>query len=327
MDFSRYTRLRKLLLLDFDLKIQNNKLQGIKQKFQVKKPWDDVIIFVLNILIAIPLFIILHQNLINPNWFLNIDRVILFIVMIVIIQIVLRLLRTFIVFCIVLYLIVLIYGSTIGNYGFNSVYEDYNSMMYTMSYNPYPQDIIIAKLLPFPNKSKIINAIEYQNPRVRNFAIMATSKHFKNVKGYSEYRTIIQCFAVFKEINSRWNYVSDPKGGDYIANASESLLYFSGDCDDHSILMAASVRAIGGTPRLIHTKGHIYPEIFIGSQTDLEKVNFLIKNVLFPNESKDKKLFYHVDERGKIWMNLDYTATYPGGPFLSEEILGALTLE
>lgn len=309
------------------IKIQNIKLQGIKQKFQVKKPWDDVIIFVLNILIAIPLFIILHQNLINPNWFLNIDRVILFIVMIVIIQIVLRLLRTFIVFCIVLYLIVLIYGSTIGNYGFNSVYEDYNSMMYTMSYNPYPQDIIIAKLLPFPNKSKIINAIEYQNPRVRNFAIMATSKHFKNVKGYSEYRTIIQCFAVFKEINSRWNYVSDPKGGDYIANASESLLYFSGDCDDHSILMAASVRAIGGTPRLIHTKGHIYPEILIGSQTDLEKVNFLIKNVLFPNESKDKKLFYHVDERGKIWMNLDYTATYPGGPFLSEEILGALTLE
>lgn len=309
------------------IKIQNIKLQGIKRKFQVKKPWDDVIIFVLNILIAIPLFIILHQNLINPNWFLNIDRVILFIVMIVIIQIVLRLLRTFIVFCIVLYLIVLIYGSTIGNYGFNSVYEDYNSMMYTMSYNPYPQDIIIAKLLPFPNKSKIINAIEYQNPRVRNFAIMATSKHFKNVKGYSEYRTIIQCFAVFKEINSRWNYVSDPKGGDYIANASESLLYFSGDCDDHSILMAASVRAIGGTPRLIHTKGHIYPEILIGSQTDLEKVNFLIKNVLFPNESKDKKLFYHVDERGKIWMNLDYTATYPGGPFLSEEILGALTLE
>lgn len=309
------------------IKIQNIKLQGIKRKFQVKKPWDDVIIFVLNILIAIPLFIILHQNLINPNWFLNIDRVILFIVMIVIIQIVLRLLRTFIVFCIILYLIVLIYGSTIGNYGFNSVYEDYNSMMYTMSYNPYPQDIIIAKLLPFPNKSKIINAIEYQNPRVRNFAIMATSKHFKNLKGYSEYRTIIQCFAVFKEINSRWNYVSDPKGGDYIANASESLLYFSGDCDDHSILMAASVRAIGGTPRLIHTKGHIYPEILIGSQTDLEKVNFLIKNVLFPNESKDKKLFYHVDERGKIWMNLDYTATYPGGPFLSEEILGALTLE
>jgi hypothetical protein len=33
------------------------------------------------------------------------------------------------------------------------------------------------------------------------------------------------------------------------------------------------------------------------------------------------KLHYHVDERGQIWMNLDYTP-YPGGPFMSEEILG-----
>jgi hypothetical protein len=71
---------------------------------------------------------------------------------------------------------------------------------------------------------------------------MAISKKLQNIKGYSDYRTLIQCFAVFKEINSRWNYVSDPKDGDYIATASESLSYFR-DCDDHSILMAASVRA------------------------------------------------------------------------------------
>jgi hypothetical protein len=309
------------------IKIKNITFQGIKQKFQVKKPWDDVIIFVLNILIAIPVFIIVHQNLMNPNWFFNLDRVILFILIVVIIQLILRYLRTIILICIALYLLVLFYGSVIGNYGFNSVYEDYNSMMYTMSDNPFPQDIIIAKLLPFPNKSKIINAIEYQNPKIRNFAIMATSKYFKDVRGYSDYRTIIQCFAVFKEINRRWNYVSDPKEGDYIASATESLLYFSGDCDDHSILMAASVKAIGGTPRLIHTKGHIYPEILIGSNIDLEKVNYLIKNVLFENESNHKQLHYHVDERGQIWLNLDYTATYPGGPFLSEEILGALTLD
>ncbi|MBB1192750.1 transglutaminase [Flavobacterium sp. SOK18b] len=301
--------------------------QRIKHRFQVKKPWDDVIIFVLNVLIAIPLFIILHQNLINPNWFLNIDRVVIFIVMVVIIQLILRLLRTIIILCIFVYLLALIYGSTIGNYGFNSVYDDYNSMLYTMSDNPYPQDIIIAKLLPFPNKSKIVNAIEYQNPKIRNFALMATNKHFKGLKGYSDYRTIIQCFAVFKEINSRWNYVSDPKARDYIATASESLLYFSGDCDDHSILMAATIKSIGGTPRLIHTTGHIYPEILIGTEADLEKVNFLIKNILFPKESASQKLHYHVDERGQIWMNLDYTAQYPGGPFLSEEILGALTLD
>jgi hypothetical protein len=58
----------------------------------------------------------------------------------------------------------------------------------------------------------------------------------------------------------------------------------------------------------------------------LEKVNFLIKNVLFVKESKGKVIHYHIDERGQVWLNLDYTAQYPGGPFMYEEILGALTL-
>lgn len=309
-------------MIDF----KNISFSQIKQRLQVKKPWDDVIIFVLNVLIAIPLFIIAHENIIESNWPLNLDRILLFLFLLVAIQFVLRLMRTIIILCIFLYIIALLFGSFIGNYGFFSLYEDYNSMIYTMTDNPYPQDIIISKLLPFPSKSKIINAIDYNNPKVRNFAVMATTKNFKNIHGYSEYRTLIQCFAVFKEINKRWNYVSDPKDGDYIATARESLNYFSGDCDDHSILMAACVRSIGGTPRLIHTKGHIYPEILIGNKNDLETINYLIKKILFPKESHNKQLHYHIDERNQIWLNLDYTASYPGGPFLSEEILGALTL-
>ncbi|MBA9074971.1 hypothetical protein GGR22_003148 [Flavobacterium gossypii] len=309
------------------VKQSNIDFQKIKEKLQVKKPWDSVIIFVLNILIAIPVFIIIHQNIIDPNWYFHIDRILLFLLVVVAIQLVLRLMKTIIILCIALYLIALIYGSLFGNYGFNSVFEDYRSMVYSMSEDPNPQDIIISKLLPFPNKSKILNAIEYDNPKVRNFALLATTKYFRNVKGYSEYRRQIQSFAVFKEIQSRWNYVSDPKGKEYIARATESLIHFSGDCDDHAILMAACVRAVGGTPRLIHTGGHIYPEVLIGNKTaDLEAINYLIKEVLFKQESKGKEIHYHIDERGQIWLNLDYTATYPGGPFMSEEILGALTL-
>lgn len=309
------------------VKQSNIDFQKIKEKLQVKKPWDSVIIFVLNILIAIPVFIIIHQNIIDPNWYFHIDRILLFLLVVVAIQLVLRLMKTIIILCIALYLMALIYGSLFGNYGFNSVFEDYRSMVYSMSEDPNPQDIIISKLLPFPNKSKILNAIEYDNPKVRNFALLATTKYFRNVKGYSEYRRQIQSFAVFKEIQRRWNYVSDPKGKEYIARATESLIHFSGDCDDHAILMAACVRAVGGTPRLIHTGGHIYPEVLIGNKTaDLEAINYLIKEVLFKQESKGKEIHYHIDERGQIWLNLDYTATYPGGPFMSEEILGALTL-
>lgn len=302
-------------------------IQKIKHQLQVKKPWDDVIIFALNFLIAIPVFIIIHQNTIDPNWYFNLDRIFLFLLILVIIQLVLRVLRTIIIVCIALYLIALLFGSFSGRYGFSSVFEDYRYMIYSMSDNPNPQDIIISKLLPFPNKSKIINAIEFENKQIRDFSLWATTKNFKDIKGYSKYRTIIQCFAVFKEINSRWNYVNDPKGKEYIADATESLTYLSGDCDDHSVLMAACIKSIGGTPRLIHTGGHIYPEIAIGNAADMETINYLIKKVLFVKESEGKKLHYHIDERGLVWLNLDYTATYPGGPFMSEEILGALTLE
>jgi hypothetical protein len=71
----------------------------------------------------------------------------------------------------------IVYGTVIGNYGFNSVYEDYDSMIYTMSDNPNPQDIIISKLL-LSQQSKILSAIEYK-PKVRNFAVMATTQNFK----------------------------------------------------------------------------------------------------------------------------------------------------
>lgn len=298
----------------------------IKSKLKVNKPWDDVIIFVLNVLIAIPLFLIAHQNLIDLDWWLDIDRILLAVLILVSIQLVLRLIRTVLILGIAIYLITLIYGTVFGGYGFQAVFQDYGYMIYSMTEDPNPQDIMISKLLPFPNKSQILKAIEYDNPKVRNFALTATTLHFKDVKGQKEHRRMIQCFAVFKEIRNRWNYVNDPKGKEYIAHATESLIHFSGDCDDHAILMAACIRAVGGTPRLIHTGGHIYPEMLVGKKSDLEAAVYLIKEVLFVAESKNKEIHYHIDERGQIWLNLDYTARYPGGPFMSEEILGALTL-
>lgn len=301
------------------------KLQVLKETLSLPKPWDTVVIFLLNILIAIPVFIIAHHNLINLEWPGHLDRIILFILILVAIQLVLRLLKTIIIVCIFLYLIALLWGTVFGGYGFASVLEDYQAMIYTMNDDPNPQDIIISKLLPFPNKSKIIDAVDFDNPKVRNFALKATTLHFQDIKGHHKYRQVIQCFAVFKEVRDRWNYVNDPKGREYIAYASESLQHFSGDCDDHAILMSALIRAIGGTPRIIHTGGHLYPEMLIGTHADLENINYLIKEVLFKEESKGKEVHYHVDERGQIWLNLDYTAKYPGGPFMSEEILGALT--
>ena len=306
--------------------IKNLNFKNFKDNFTVKKPWDIIIIFIINILITIPIFLIIHQNIIDFEWIWYLDRILLFLLLIVAFQYILLALRKITLILVFGYLLILFFGTISGSYSVMNVYQSYQSLLYTMRFSPYPQDIFISKLLPFPNKNKVLDAIEFDNPKVRNFAIRATTKNFKNVKGYNGYHTIIQSFAVFKEINTNWNYISDPKGQDYIAKSTESLEYLSGDCDDHSILMAACIRSIGGTPRLIHTDGHIYPEILVGNKSDLEIINYLIKKELFPKESKGKSINYHIDERNQIWLNLDYTAKYPGGPFMYEEILGALTL-
>lgn len=300
-----------------------------KDKLSLPKPWDIVVISILNVLLTIPTFIIAHHNFLELDLKIPIDRILLFIAIFLFFHYILIAIKKYIIIGIFIYLLIVVYGTLFGTYSFYRVYDDYRSMMYTMGDNPYPQDIIIDKLLPFPNKSKVLKAIDFTNPKVRNFALSATTQHFsdaKRIKGYSEYRSIIQSFAVFKEIKSRWNYVNDPIGNNYIASASETLQHFSGDCDDHAVLMAAGVKAVGGIPRLIHTNAHIYPEIFIGTKRDLENVTYLIRDVLFVAESKGKQIHYHIDERGHIWLNLDYTGTYPGGKFMSEEILGQLTL-
>lgn len=300
-----------------------------KNRLSLLKPWDTIVVFILSILLTIPTFIIAHQNLLETEWRIPIDRILLFLIILSTFHFLLHKIKKYIVVGIFIYFIILTFGTLFGTYGFYRVYDDYRSMVYTMGDNPYPQDIIIDKLLPFPNKSKVIKAIDFQNPKVRNFALTATTKHFtemKHQKNYREYRTIIQCFAIFKEIKSRWNYVNDPIGTDYIASASESLEHFSGDCDDHAILMAAGIKAVGGTPRLISTDAHIYPEMYIGTKRDLENVIYLIHDVLFKQESKGQPIHYHIDEHGQIWLNLDYTANYPGGQFLGETILGQLTL-
>jgi hypothetical protein len=182
-------------------------------------------------------------------------------------------------------------------------------------------------LKPFPNKSRVFESVDFLNPKVRNFALFAINKHFTKTPNYVVNRKFIQYFAVFKEINARWNYVNDPKGQEYFASGSESLLYFSGDCDDHAILMCSAIKSIGGSMRLIHTGKHMYPELLIGTEKDLEIATYLISSELFTKQSKGKTMYFHRDERGKIWLNLDYTARYPGGPFLGEEVLSILDLQ
>lgn len=303
------------------LKPKKQKVDNIKHENQ-DYFFINFIVYILSLLITIPLFIIFHKLLPNPDLAFHIDRIILGISLIAITILMLKQFKWIVFGASVVCFIFLLYGTLWGNYGFNRIYKDYLAMIYTINNSPKLNKISVPKSKALNTQLK--SAIDFSNPDVRNFALTATTKHFEEFAKNSDEseRKLIQYFAIFKEINSQWNYADDPSGQEYFAKASETVKHLSGDCDDHSILMVACIKAIGGTTRLIHTTGHLYPELLIESENDLETANYLINQELFVAESANSNgLHYHTDNDGHIWLNLDYTAHYPGAPFMDDNIL------
>ena len=288
---------------------------------------ENVSIITLAFLICIPIFIYFRKNIYYFDAKVPIDKILIFLSILSLFVFILKLYRKKIAYSISLYVLVFAITSIKGNYTFFQVINAYKIIF--LSDKMQQEEAILEQktLKPFPNKARVFESVDFLNPKVRNFALYAVNEHFTKIPNYVVNRKLIQYFAVFKEINARWNYVNDPKGQEYFANGSESLLYFSGDCDDHAILMCSAIKSIGGSMRLIHTGKHMYPELLIGTKKDLEIATYLISSELFPKQSKGKTMYFHRDERGKIWLNLDYTARYPGGPFLGEEVLSILDLQ
>ncbi|HKC36757.1 MAG TPA: transglutaminase family protein [Chitinophagaceae bacterium] len=279
----------------------------------------------LSLFIAFPIFILLHKQLPDYDWPIHSDRILLFALVIVFVLLLLSLFRPIINFIFLGSLILLLYGTFTDTYGFQNLATDYKAMFSAIKYDSEGENKMILDDSKFYYKTDILAATNYRDPEVRSFAIRAANASFKKEQNLHErYRDIIQCFAVFKKINRNWNYVNDPVGQEYFAKASESVKYLAGDCDDHAIMMVAAIRSIGGTARFVATTGHLYPEMLIGDKFDIDKIDDLIKNVLFPIESKGQSLHYHTDPDGKIWLNLDYSAAYPGGRYYADAILGIL---
>ena len=279
----------------------------------------------LSLFIAFPIFILLHKQLPDYEWPIHSDRILLFAIVIIFVLLLLSLFRPIINFIFLGSLILLLYGTFTDTYGFQNLATDYKAMFSAIKYDSEGENKMILDDSKFYYKTDILAASNYRDPEVRSFAIRAANASFKKEQNLHErYRDIIQCFAVFKKINRNWNYVNDPVGQEYFAKASESVKYLAGDCDDHAIMMVSAIKSIGGTARFVATTGHLYPEMLIGDRFDLDKVDDLIKNALFPIESKRQSLHYHTDPDGKIWLNLDYSAAYPGGRYYSDAILGIL---
>ena len=95
----------------------------------------------------------------------------------------------------------------------------------------------------------------------RNFAVQVASRH----EGPFHVERVA---ALWKRIRAEFDYVNDPRGGEYFARARDTISNgFAGDCDDFATTLAGSVGAIGGRARVVMMDGpaggHAYAEACI----------------------------------------------------------------
>ncbi len=136
-----------------------------------------------------------------------------------------------------------------------------------------------------------------------------------------------QVAEIWAAVRKEWRYVNDPEGREYFATATESIENgYIGDCDDFAVTLASMVIAIGGKARIVLMDGprggHAYAEACV--QGEAPKVAAVLtkhyKNKFrrYITSSVPKTIAYRTSAECPIWLNLDWNASVPGGPYESE---------
>ena len=173
-------------------------------------------------------------------------------------------------------------------------------------------------------QQRIQQKVNYTDSTVRDFAVRHSLVYFDEY--YPKYRQICRQFSLLKYIKMNYKYVSDPSDFDYFASPQESLQLMAGDCDDYSIMMASVLKAIGAKVRIIWAPKHVYPELYCGNKATFEKyINAIY--TLFEQEIGDKQIYYRIDKNDDYWLNIDYTDTYPGSMYYSDEVLSIIYIK
>lgn len=289
-----------------------------------------VVTYLVSLLLTMPLLIIVLPFV--PELELpvaggvRVDHLLTFALIFAAFVVLVRRLRLVVYMALVVGILVVAVTSVLGTYSFGDAYESYASLLRSLRDTTLGTPLAAKKLSPFHDAEKLRHLVLNADPSVRKAAVRMATANFTELPTRNDEHVLVQSFSIFKEINHNWRYVSDMKGGEYFAPPDESIELMAGDCDDHAVLMAACIKAIGGEVRLIRTEGHVYPEMKVGDDARMERAAYLIRKLLFPKEVGDAPLYHHTDADGQHWINLDYTRRYPGGELMSERIVGVLEL-
>ncbi|UCJ06884.1 transglutaminase-like domain-containing protein [Chitinophaga pendula] len=231
---------------------------------------------------------------------------------------------TFVILC-----CILAFNNLTNNYSFTNVLNDYKGMVQGNWGAKESKQLDILSFYPrrvetYRDKTVrgIREKVDYKDSLVRNFSVRHSTAEFDEY--FPKYGKIVRFLSLFQFINRNFKYVNDSRRDEYFATPRETILNgLGGDCDDHSILMASCLQSIGARCRIVLIKGHAYPELYCGSKEDFEIMKQAIIT-LFPHPPV-KEIYYH-EMKGEYWINLDYTARRPGGPYMNDKVYALIEL-
>lgn len=288
-----------------------------------------VLLVLLSILAVIPLAPLINRYippLVLGNW--NLDLTVSIVLAAALTFLTLRLFRFLLLPAVGLLILVLIYNQLTNGYGFGNMLRDYKSMVQN-NWGKKEQkeiDLVLRPTFFDGPLTKTVKALQSKvqpsDSVVRNWSVKYSLESFDEY--YPKYGSQVRLLSLFRHINSNFKYVSDSERDEYFATAKETIQNgLGGDCDDHTLLMVTCMKAIGAHCRMILTDGHLYPELLCGDEKQFEMMQQAVIH-LFGNEAIDN-MYYH-EQNGQYWINLDYTARYPGGPYVSETAYAIITL-
>ncbi|NLR79149.1 transglutaminase domain-containing protein [Chitinophaga eiseniae] len=224
---------------------------------------------------------------------------------------------------------VLLINKFTDRYTFSNVLNDYKGMVQGNLHAKDSKQLDILSLYPRRVESyrdKTVRGmrekINSQDSVVRNFSVKHSLDYYDEY--FYKYGKITRFLSLFRYINSHFKYVLDSRRDEYFATPQETIQNgLGGDCDDHSILMMSCLQSIGARCRIVLVKGHAYPELYCGDKNDFEIAKQAIIT-LFPKPAV-KEIYYH-ELKGEYWINLDYTARHPGGPYMNDKVYALIEL-
>lgn len=281
-----------------------------------------LLLLLIGIVTIIPLAPLINRFI--PPIFLgswNMDLVLSVVLSGILTYMILRIFHFLLIPAIVLFAGLIIYTQFSYGYGFGSMINDYRTMVKS-NWGKLEQkeiDLVFTPSIfdgPLTRTVKALQSkVDHRDSVVRNFAVHHSLSSFDEY--HHKFGVTVRYLSLFRHINRNFKYVPDSERDEYFADPRETILNgLGGDCDDHSILMVSALRSIGARTRMILTEGHLYPELYCGEKQEFEK----IQNAIIHLFGKDVtgNIYYH-EQDGKYWINLDYTARHPGGPYVSEK--------